>query len=316
MPSSVVIVRPVSGGRASDGLGPEAAWAIGGVPVSGRFLGAPLIELVLHNVQDAGVGADEGREVLSLHHQSPDHVQCDDGGRTHAHLQRAPLAHQLTQAAYGQHAFAAIFIDADLGPAAEDDHDVIRPLAFFHQPGTGRERPPGGHRPERFTLDRVKDVPEAGGMIVPMGLQQGGLLLLQQVREEANRRCLRTIGNVGRTRSVGAGFVMEHGDLFCRCGHVLGIVGPFGPRYLKLQLETTAPERQPHLTASLGWSWMRGIVRRLTEGIKQSGKPAEQVHTSSFPNIGRRSRCRTRASFLRFALRSLFADDFARYCYI
>ena len=51
-------------------------------PVSGRLLGVPLIELGLHNVQDAGVGADEGREVLGLHHQSPDHVQRDHGGRT------------------------------------------------------------------------------------------------------------------------------------------------------------------------------------------------------------------------------------------
>jgi hypothetical protein len=160
MPSSVVIVRLIGGGRASGGLGPEAVWAIGGVPVSGWFLGAPLIELVLHDVQDAGVGADEGREVLGLHDQSPDHVQCDDGSRTYAHLQRAPLAHELAQAPYGQHAFAAVLIDADLGSAAEDHHHVIRPLAFLHQPGTGRERPPRGHGPERFPLGRVKGFPE------------------------------------------------------------------------------------------------------------------------------------------------------------
>jgi hypothetical protein len=69
----------------------------------------------------------------------------------------------LAQTAYGQHAFAAVFIDADLNPTAEDHHHMVRPLAFFHEPRAGRERPPRGHRPERFALGRVKDIPEGDG---------------------------------------------------------------------------------------------------------------------------------------------------------
>ena len=40
---------------------------------------------------------------------------------------------------------------------------MIRPLTFLHQPGTGGERAPGAHRPERLPLGRVKGIPEAGG---------------------------------------------------------------------------------------------------------------------------------------------------------
>ena len=82
-----------------------------------RCLGSPFVELGLHQPQDPSVGTDEGSEIPGLHHQSPDHFERDDRSRTDAHLESPPFADELAQTAYGQHAFAAIFVDADLSPA-------------------------------------------------------------------------------------------------------------------------------------------------------------------------------------------------------
>jgi len=189
MPGSTGLVRLVGHGGAARGLGQES---IGAVPVSGWIFTAPLIELILHNFQDAGVSADEGREIFGLHHQCPDHVQRDHGRRTHAYLERGSFAYKLAEAAYGQDTFCPALVDADLDLAAEDHHDVIRPPALLHEPGAGRERPQGCYSPERFSLGRVKDVPEALGRFLSLGLSRSGLLLpLREIGADGRR--LRTV---------------------------------------------------------------------------------------------------------------------------
>ena len=167
--SGYVVVVPLAGGG-RDGCSRRAIARVTVVSVVGRALRAPLVLLAEHDVQNPGVRADEGREVLGLHHQGPDHLQRYHRRRTHAHVQRPAFADQLAQTTYGQHAFAAALRHADLGPPAEDHHHVIGTLAFLHEPGAGRERPPGGYRPERFPLGRVQGIPEGGGRTLREGL--------------------------------------------------------------------------------------------------------------------------------------------------
>ena len=71
------------------------------VVVSVRLVGAPVATLLLHEVEDAGVGAKEGREVTSLHNKCPDHLKYDYVRRTGTDLQRTAFADELAPAALG-----------------------------------------------------------------------------------------------------------------------------------------------------------------------------------------------------------------------
>src|ERR1700693_2174524 len=110
--------------------------------ISGRARGSPLISLALHDVKDSRVRADKSREILGVHHPSPDHAECDHGRRADAYRQRGALADELAQAAHGHYPFAVVLLDPDLDLAAENHHHVVSPLAFLHDPGPGRAGPP------------------------------------------------------------------------------------------------------------------------------------------------------------------------------
>ena len=114
----------------------------------------------MQDARHARVIPQEDREVFAAYRQAPDQLECGHRGRANAHLEHAAFADQLVQATHGQDTFPAGLIHGDLRPAAEDHDNVIRLLAFGHEPGTGSVRLPGSDCPERLSLGVVKRLPE------------------------------------------------------------------------------------------------------------------------------------------------------------
>jgi hypothetical protein len=110
-------------------------------PVSWPIVGVSRVALVLYEGEDTRMGGKKRCEVLGLDYESPDGLECDDGGRAYAHLQRAAFAYQLTQTAFGQHEFAAVLGNRDSRSAAEDYYYVVGPVTLLHNPGPGGECP-------------------------------------------------------------------------------------------------------------------------------------------------------------------------------
>lgn len=151
-------VRGPSPGR-QGWLRREAAGRIG----LSRFrplLGEPVVDLLFHEVEHARVSINEAGEVLGFHHQRADRAECDHRGGADANPQGGALAHELPGAALGDDPCAAVLGRDDPHPAAEDDDDVIRRLAFPHDPGTADEGPLARHRGERLTLGLVEGIQE------------------------------------------------------------------------------------------------------------------------------------------------------------
>jgi hypothetical protein len=146
--------------RAVDSPSTEAAGIVITL-VSVRPGDSPIVALALHDAPDTRMRTEESGEVPGVDHQGPDHLERDHRGRTDAYLQCGPLADELPHAAHSQHAFGAIVVNYDLGPAAQDHHHVIGPLALLHDSPTGRKRTPGSNRSECFPLYRIKRIPEA-----------------------------------------------------------------------------------------------------------------------------------------------------------
>ena len=129
----------------------------------GGVFGQPFVDLAFHDLQDSRVRTYEGGEIFGLDHECPYFLQCDDGGRAHAHLQGGALTDQLPRPPFGDDPLGAVRVRTDLRPAAEDDDDVISGLASAHEPRATGKRPLLGERPERVPFGGAERVPEVDG---------------------------------------------------------------------------------------------------------------------------------------------------------
>ena len=86
--------------------------------------------------------------------------------RPDGNAQYLRLTDQLARASHGYNAFPPVFLDADLGRAAEYHDHIVSVISLLYEPRAYDERPWERERPERLSLDRVQGPPEgdrAGG---------------------------------------------------------------------------------------------------------------------------------------------------------
>ena len=127
-------------------------------PVPG--LAQPGVDLLLDNLEDCRIGADERREIRRPHDQGHHCLTGHHGRGARVHLKGSPLSDQLTRTTYGQDMFGAVLTDPDFGEAAENDGRVVTVLSLLHELGADGEYPLVGPGPESALLICGEGVPE------------------------------------------------------------------------------------------------------------------------------------------------------------
>ena len=69
-----------------------------------------LVELLLDDIENGRVSAHKGREILGLHNERIDRLQCDDRGRMRADLQYGGFTDQLPGTAVRDNALPPVVL--------------------------------------------------------------------------------------------------------------------------------------------------------------------------------------------------------------
>jgi hypothetical protein len=157
--------------RPQRGRGVTAAGTVHGRPpghrvvaeimtLGGPALAQPGVDLLLDDLEDSRVRADERREVGCPHDQGHHRLQGHHGGGAGIHLQGGSLADQLAGPAYRHHPLGVVVADPDLDRAAEDYGRVVAVFPLLHEPGAGGEYPLMSLGPECPLLIGGEGVPE------------------------------------------------------------------------------------------------------------------------------------------------------------
>ena len=128
--------------------------------VAGACLAQPGVDLLLDNLEDCRIGADERREIRRPHDQGHHCLTGHHGRGARVHLKGSPLSDQLTRTTYGQDMLGAVLTDPDFGEAAENDGRVVTMFSLLHELGADGEYPLVGPGPESALLICGEGVPE------------------------------------------------------------------------------------------------------------------------------------------------------------
>src|ERR1700722_277025 len=125
-----------------------------------QLLGEPAVNLPFDDVKDTRGRVDEAGEVLRAHYERADRTKRRNGGRPDIDPQGATLSPQLPRPALRDDPGAAILLQGNLRPAAENDNYVVRGRAFLHKPGTAEEGALLGNGNKGQPLGRIERIQE------------------------------------------------------------------------------------------------------------------------------------------------------------